>query len=309
MYELILFFSLIDCYFFPYPFAQPTVADLSSLQATETVAHQRDFVNEMLDQAKGGVKRKVSIDGRVVAQLTVAKGVWGGARAEDMAAVCESVMQTICKVIPPNKGREPECIVVYSKRGPMVLSRRGPKGEYIVLLNTQGRVWAQVAYQFSHEIGHVLCGDLSLKMPQHWFEEAFCEAMSLWTMETLSQTWKQNPPYANWKSYAPYLKKYVDQVGNRIDAVDDLQAWYLKHRNELTANAYDRDKNLVLAKWIVKQAKKDKQFLRAFYFMRPREEKKQVNRMASLISDWKQMCPEHLQFCPDKIAETLGINE
>lgn len=275
----------------------------------QRTSETQDIYSDLLKQAKGGVTQEIKIDGKVVANLTVAKDVWGAARAEDMAAVCQSVLKTICNVIPPEKGREPQCLVVYSNRGPMVLSKRGPNGEYIVLLNTQGRVWAQVAYQFSHEMGHVLCGDLSLKMPQHWFEEAFCEAVSLWTMDTLANTWKDNPPYANWKSYAPYLKQYSDEVRNRIKEVDDLSLWYLQHHSQLTGNAYDRDKNLVFAKWIVDQAHDNVALLRAFYYMRPRDDRNQSNKMKTLIDDWTNMCPDGLKSYPKRIADCLGIDQ
>ena len=100
-------------------------------------------------------------------------------------------------------------LLVEPKGGPIVLFRRGPEGEYYVRLNTGNTYWSQYAFQFAHEFGHVLCGYREGERCNKWFEESLCETASLFALRGMSLTWKSDPPYPNWKSYAPALRDYA----------------------------------------------------------------------------------------------------
>lgn len=257
-------------------------------------------------RVQGGVETRARTpDGRNVTLVVAPRG-WGGSQAQDVAAVCVSTAEIVFKAIAPPPGREPKILVVPDAQGPMVLSARGPRGEYVVLLNTRDRLWAQLAYQFSHELGHVVCGDLSLKMPQHWFEEAFCESMSLWTLSEMGTSWKTNAPYPNWSSYAPNLKNYIENVKVRVSEPSSIPDWYRQNRKLLDSQAYDRDKNLVVARRIASFADADPEFYRSFLFMR-RKTESQVNSMEWLFADWIENCPPDLRNHPRNLAKLLGI--
>lgn len=258
-------------------------------------------------QATAGTKRPVTIGNKTVATLIVSPNGWGQGRPQDVAAVCASVVDMLMRAIPPEAGREPTIILVNDSQGPMTLTQRGPRGEYIVLLNTGDRRWSQLAYQFSHELGHVLCGDLSLQKPQHWFEEAFCESVSLWTMDKLGISWKTNAPYDSWRSYAPNLSSYIDDVRNRIPKQDNIAKWYPPNSIKLTKDAYDRDKNLVLARAMAIEAHKNSDFLKAFYYMRRDTLQNRVNSMQWLLDNWHASTPDEMQFAPARVAEIMGM--
>lgn len=262
---------------------------------------------KFLYQAQNGVEREVQIENQTVAKLIIAPKGWGSASPRDVAAVCHSCAATIVQAIRPKQGQEPTVLVIRSKHGPMVLSRRGPNDEFILLLNSGDRLWAQVAYQFSHEFGHVLCGDLSLKKPQHWFEEAFCESLSLWTMEKMGESWKTNAPYKGWQPYATNLASYAQNVRNRVAAPEDIHKWFAKHRTDLTGNAYDREKNLILAKHLADQAHNRTTFYKAFYYLRRSDNKSPTNSLDWLLADWASTCPEELRFAPQFVTELLGV--
>ena len=176
-----------------------------------------------------------------------------------------------------------------------------------MLLDSGDRNWSQVAYQFSHELGHVLCGDLSLELPQRWFEEAFCESVSLWTMERMGVSWKTDPPYGNWKSYAPKLTDYVCEVRKRVASPESLSEWFEAHREHLDQEPCDRNMNLVLAKRLADEANEDPALYQSFYYLRRGGHDTPVDSMEWLLANWIEHCPEELRFAPRAVAEMLKV--
>lgn len=139
--------------------------------------------------------------------------------------------------------------VLNNPAGPLVAYKRGPSDEYKVLVNVDGRVWAQLSYQFSHEMAHILANYRDVPNRQRWFEESICECASLYSLRRMGQVWKTKPPYSNWKSYAGSLTDYADKRMQDTDSVpeNDLAAWYAANRTTLAGNATDRKLNLVVA--------------------------------------------------------------
>jgi len=145
--------------------------------------------------------------------------------------------------------RKLEPILVEPKGGPIVLFRRGPQQEYQVRLNTGGTYWAQYAFQFAHEFCHILCNYREGEACNKWFEESLCEVASLFALRRMSETWKTNPPYPNWKDYARHLSGYA---GKRIEQCPlpgdvTLAKWYETHADQLRKDPCQRDKNRIVA--------------------------------------------------------------
>lgn len=139
--------------------------------------------------------------------------------------------------------------VVHDPKGPLVAFDRGENDTYKVLLNVKGRLWARFAFQFSHEMCHILANYRDVPNQQMWFEEAICEAASLYSLRKMGGSWKVTPPYPNWKSYADSLTKYADDriAGATPIESDDLVEWYERHRTMLGKTATNRELNLVAA--------------------------------------------------------------
>ena len=81
-------------------------------------------------------------------------GEWGGASPEDIRRVLESTGRELLKHIPQNKIIHIH--VVASDTVPQVDFKRAANGEYTVRLAVKGRFWAQLAFQFGHELGHIV---------------------------------------------------------------------------------------------------------------------------------------------------------
>ena len=144
-------------------------------------------------------------------------------------------------------------IVRHHESTPITLYEKGPKGQYQVFLNAQGNYWGQYAYQFSHELTHILCNyDRRKEGRNLWFEEALCETASLFTMRKMAIAWKTAPPYANWADFAPHLDEYVNALlasrERRLPPDRTMPQWFREHENALSGQRHlTKDSQLVAA--------------------------------------------------------------
>jgi hypothetical protein len=102
----------------------------------------------------------------------------------------------------------------------MALDTLAPGGEFQVRLNVWGKKWAQLAYQFAHEFGHVLADSRTFPLPHDrcsWIEEALCSAASIVALKEMAAKWAVTPPYPNWAAYAPELRTYLDNHLSEAD--------------------------------------------------------------------------------------------
>src|SRR5262245_37397186 len=120
--------------------------------------------------------------------LRVAPEGWGDAGTGDIAQVLRSAGESLSRYFPDRKF--PALEVSRSTSSPMTLFKRGPDGEIRVKLNVQDRRWAQFAFQFGHELGHVVCGFEDYPNPNAWFEETLCEVASLFVLGRMAESWK-----------------------------------------------------------------------------------------------------------------------
>lgn len=174
--------------------------------------------------------------GGVAGEIAIEVQIEGfNAPEADVRKVLESAAREFGKAFPE---RKPITVrVANDKGGPIVLYKRGPKGEYLVNLNTGGLLWAQYSYQFAHELCHIHCDYRAGADGNKWFEETLCEVASMWVMRRMSESWEKTPPYPNWKGYATSLAGYVDTrvTMHKLprDECEDLPAFYRKHAANL----------------------------------------------------------------------------
>lgn len=188
-------------------------------------------------------------DSRKAVTLKINTDGFGASKA-DIHAVCKSAGDQLLKHMD---GLEKFTIAVSKgKHGPISLFKRGEQGDYQVRLDTGKTFWAQYSYQFAHEICHVLCRYEDDYRGNLWFEETLAELASLYCLREMATVWRKNPPYSNWKSFAPSLRDYTDTVQRERDdyleiARTGLQLYYRKHAEHLTKNGTDREKNGAIA--------------------------------------------------------------
>lgn len=235
-------------------------------------------------------------------RIVIVPGDWGDSGLTDMRKVCESAAGTILANLPGD-GFAP-ILVERGKASPITLFRRGEGHEYLVRLNTSNRAWAQCAFQFAHEFGHIACNYRNVKNPQMWFEESLCECASLFALRRMAVEWKTNPPYSNWESYSESLAGYAANRMKKYEGrKDSLAYFYKQHQKELEKTATNRDLNGFVAVKLLPLLEKSPaawQTLRYLNLGDPKEN----SSLADYLSGWHQRVPKtHKEFVQSVAGE------
>lgn len=241
---------------------------------------------------------------RDVALHIEAKG-WGDAPLSNVAKVLRETTLPLMKQFP---GKSLAPIQVKSKGGPIVLFERTEAGEYQVRLDTESTYWAQYVYQFSHEMCHILCNYEEDRNGNLWFEESLCEMASIYTLRRLGEKWKTDPPYENWKSFAPHLTQYADELIEQGDLPEGLTLadWYASHAGELRETGTNRQLNNVAAVELLPLFEADPTNWRAIEHLNDGEATGAIS-FADYLAGWRDRCPASKKGLVNKIAKQLGV--
>jgi hypothetical protein len=115
-----------------------------------------------------------------------------------------------------------------------------------IIVDIGDRDWSKLAYQFGHELGHVLANSWALDakpaLPCQWIEEALVEALSLWGLGRLAKSWTENPPFAGDNAFGDAIAQYRRDIIKRYATLADEQGltratgtWFAGHRSEIEA--------------------------------------------------------------------------
>ena len=189
--------------------------------------------------------------------LTVLDGDWGTTSLSAILGVLESVFRELSMVtgkLPSDRlevGR-------WTRDYPMTVQGRRP---YKVYLTARDTYWSQYVYQFSHELCHVLIRFDRFNHKHKWFEEALCEAASLFVLHRLVSAWDQAPPPSVFKAaeFAPNHGTYAGRVA-KLHAANleaPLPEWFRDHCEELESHPYNRKLNGVVAIALLSEFRKN----------------------------------------------------
>ncbi|MBI1369854.1 MAG: hypothetical protein GC162_14510 [Planctomycetes bacterium] len=199
-------------------------------------------------------------------------------------------------------------IHVEPRGGPIVLYERAADGAIQMKLNTGDRLWAQMSFQFAHELCHVMCvyddDDTGCK----WFEETMCEAASLFVLRKMANTWREHPPYRNWASYAGALDDYANQrlAAAKLPEGLTLAKWYAQHATELRAKADNRPLNNVAAAALLPFIEAEPEHWEAVRWLNVAHPAKPQS-MSDYLTAWRDNAPpEHRPFIA-RLAAALGV--
>jgi beta-glucosidase len=229
---------------------------------------------------------------------------WGGA-IQDVSQVLHSTAEVLWPYFPDRKLKP---ILVEPKGGPITLFRHGPRGEYLVRLNTGDRYWAQHAYQFAHEFAHILANFDEREVSNKWFEESICEMSSIFALRRMSETWKTQPPYPNWQDFAPALQRYADdrvQAG-QLPPGKSLAQWYRENEPLLRKDPRLRDKNTIVAVALLPLFEKQPEGWEAITWLNDGASRGE-RTFARFLADWHARVPEKHQSFVRQIAAQFAI--
>jgi len=111
-----------------------------------------------------------------------------------------------------------------------------------IIVDISSRDWSRLAYQFGHELGHVLCNSWEANSkpqpPSHWIEEAMVEAFSIRGLGLLAKKWESAPPFEGDAGFAAAIRQYRANVVasyTTIPALSNLglSEWFHNNRSSL----------------------------------------------------------------------------
>lgn len=243
--------------------------------------------------------------GRIAIQIQ--EGDWGSARTHEI----EAVLTSVADVLAPHFSQRASTRVrvAPSRQNPRVLLERSPDGAYLVFLNVRDTRWDQFAYQFSHELCHIFANSEHREISagevargHQWFEEALCEAVSLFTLRRVASSWENSPPYSHWKDYAPAFREYAEHLlaqGHRnLPPGKSIAEWYAANRDALGGNPYLREKNELLATRLLALFEEVPGGLGAIGYLNLEQ--------SSLSESFEAYLEAWLSCCPEKIRDLAG---
>ena len=244
--------------------------------------------------------------------IDVATNGWGASSVQDVEKVLASTAHEFLAFFPDNALKSIR--VRHVEEGPKILYERGLKGEHIILLDSEDKHWAQLAYQFSHELCHGLSNydseDKGKESPNQWFAEVLCETASLFTLRRMAVTWQSSPPYPNWKEYAPALKEYADGKLNgkqsQLPAGVSLEDWYRANENLLRSNPCLRELNDVAANLLLPLFEKEPEHWPAIRYLNLGK-RDNTKSFRQYVQEWHLHSPQKHQVFVEKVARLFDM--
>jgi hypothetical protein len=240
-----------------------------------------------------------------VLEMRLAEAGWGGASRADVRAVLTSAGR---QLLVHFAGTQLERLEVRPDGGPITLFKRAADGAIIIKLNTRDTYWAQYAFQFGHELCHVLCRFDEGDRGNLWFEESICEVASLYVLRSMADEWQTRPPYPNWKSFAPKLAEYADKrlAERKLPEAKSLAAWYQETAAMLRADPVNRDRNRIVAGALLGMFEKSPEHWAAVGYLN-QQKPPGAQTFEAYLQNWHDRAPaEHRAFIAG-IAREFGI--
>jgi len=178
-------------------------------------------------------------------------GDWGGSRPQAARVVVSRMRDACLAGVRLMSDRQPERIRVDNHAGELphiwLHFDRAPFAWIVV--NIGPRDWSRLAYQFGHELGHVVCniwspeGNSAEPAAAAWLEEALAEGFSIRGLALLADAWANDPPFPGDSAFAGAIRQYRDRLVTRYQtiatehgATADLATWFRARRGALESN-------------------------------------------------------------------------
>lgn len=155
------------------------------------------------------------------------QGDWGQSSPRDGAAVIFRMRNACLSGASLRSDRQPTELRIENRASgnPAIWLHEGGSTTAWVVVNVGGRDWSKLAYQFGHELGHVMANswDASSKPgpPCQWLEEALVEAFSLRGLGRLADSWERRPVFPNDQAFAGALRLYRRRI---VEHCEDVAA-------------------------------------------------------------------------------------
>jgi len=239
-------------------------------------------------------------------EVRVADADWGEADHARIMVVLEDTAREVQRFFP---GEAPLRVLVSpTSRVPMVLFERTPQGEHHVLLRARGTNWAHYAYEFAHELGHILINHGQRARDPHaarhqWFEEAVCEMLSVYTLRRLAA----RVPDDSGAPYADFADLVLGEPHRRAALGIDLAAWLRTNEDALRADPYQRMRNEAVTTRLLEIFGRESR-LRALAYLNAGAERAPAS-FRDHLEQWYSRTPPALQPAVHDVLAAFGFRK
>lgn len=243
---------------------------------------------------------------------------FGGANESDIKAVLRSAANEIWQHCPNTRFEDAGFEIFHREKTPITHHERSREGGIVVGLASEGYMWSRYSYQFAHEFCHALISHSNdwrrlWRKTEHanqWLDEACCETASLFSLRAMARTWKTNPPYRNWKSYAPSLASYaqarMDDPKHRLPAGTRFADWFAAELPGLRKAWSQRDKNTLIAQQLLPLFEAQPQGWESLTTLKLGS--RDVDKsLAKHLAEWQANAPAEQRAFVGKIAAVFGV--
>lgn len=230
--------------------------------------------------------------------IQVQGGGWGRASREDIQTVLDAAAHELVESLPAPL--QAPIIVTHTDGPPVALYGRGAQGEYRIHLHARGENWHLYAYEFAHELCHLLSNhdghprSGEAAPPNQWFEEALCETASLYVLKKLSASWSRSPPEPRWMEEAPLFQRFFETLiaerHRHLPTGTPLGEWLRENERSLRQDPYLRHKNEVLANLLLPLFESDPASWQALAYLNRNPEVAR-DSLRTYLGDWFRSAP------------------
>jgi hypothetical protein len=244
--------------------------------------------------------------GASTVQVRVADADWGEVEPQRIAAVLEATARELAALFP---GDAPLRVLVSpTGAAPMVLFQRTPRDEHHVLLRARGANWAHYAYEFAHELGHILTNyERHARDPlaarHQWFEEALCEMLSVHALRRMAA----RAPDAAGAPYAGFADLVLGEPHRRAAHGMDLATWLRDNEAALRADPYQRKRNEAATMRMLEIFARESR-LQSLAYLNLGETPVPATFRAYL-EEWRERTPEHMRPAVHEVMEVFGFRK
>jgi hypothetical protein len=172
-------------------------------------------------------------------------GVWKSSPADAVLRVLSRVREVSLEGLRLLSDRQPDRLYVddHPKGLPAVWLHNDHTNTAWIIVDIGPADWCKLAYQFGHELGHVLCNSWDAQSkprpPCQWLEEAMVEAFSIRGLGLLAASWERNPPFAGDAAFGAAIREYRENLiknyrgaGEQMSDAE-IASWFRASRSAL----------------------------------------------------------------------------
>src|SRR5208282_687865 len=172
-------------------------------------------------------------------------GAWSSSPADAVTRVLKRMREVSLSGVRLLSDRQPDRLRVdnHADGPPAVWLHDDHTKIAWIIVDIGPRDWCKLAYQFGHELGHVLSNswDASAKprAPCQWLEEAMVEAFSVRGLGLLAASWEYRPPFAGDAAFSAAIRQYRRNLIERYGRAGgptpdaDIGSWFRASRSAL----------------------------------------------------------------------------